>query len=102
VRATERFALGGVGLEVEEAFAEASAAERRMQAFGQALKFARQWLLKVQQGIDVGTFEDEDIVDPAKEYAVKRFEHMTSIFEYNVALGKLELATGWDAVVADE
>jgi outer membrane protein TolC len=102
VRATERFALGGVGVEVEEAFAEAAAAEKRMQAFGQALKFARQWLLKVQQGIDIGTFDDEDIVDPAKEYALKRFEHMNAIFDYNVALGKLELATGWDAVMVDE
>jgi hypothetical protein len=56
----------------------------------------------VQQGIDVGTFEDPDIVDPAKEYALRRFALMTATFDYNVAIAKLALATGWDAIAAAE
>jgi outer membrane protein TolC len=97
-RATERFALGGVGVEVETAFEEAKAAEQRLDAYRDATRFAKQWLVKVQQGIDVGTFEDEDIVDPAKEYALKKFALMTATFDYNVALSKLAAATGWAAV----
>jgi hypothetical protein len=61
---------------------------------------ARRWLVQVQQGIDVGTFDDQDIVDPAKEYALKRFAQMTAMFDYNVALARLALATGWDAIAA--
>ena len=98
IRATEQFALGGVGVEVETAFAEAKEAEKRLDAYTRATQYARQWLIKVQQGIDVGTFEDEDIVDPAKEYALKRFSQMSALFDFNVALSKLALATGWHAV----
>lgn len=101
IRATERYALGGVGVEVEQAFAEAEDAARRLDAYSRATTYARQWLIKVQQGIDVGTFDDEDIVDPAKEYALKRFSQMSATFDYNVAIAKLALATGWDAM-ADE
>lgn len=98
IRATERYALGGVAHEVEEAFAEARDAKTRLEAQGRALSLAKQWLIKVQQGIDVGTFEDEDVVDPAKEYALKRFGYLSAIFDYNVAVAKLALATGWDQV----
>ncbi|MEZ4223903.1 MAG: TolC family protein [Polyangiaceae bacterium] len=100
MRATERYATGGVAVEVEEAFAEARSAKRRLDAQQRALRLAKQWLIKVQQGIDIGTFEDEDIVDPAKEYALKRFAYMSAVFDYNLAVSKLALATGWDSVGA--
>ncbi len=102
IRATERFALGGVGWEVEQAFREAEDATRRLDAYTRATGYARQWLVKVQQGIEVGTFEDEDIVDPAKEYALKRFAQMSALFDYNIALAKLAQVTGWDTVAGDE
>ncbi len=98
MRATERYALGGVGVEVEQAFQEAKDAERRLDAYTRAASYARQWLIKVQQGIDVGVFEDQDIVDPAKEYALKTFAQMVATFDYNLALAKLWQATGWVAV----
>ncbi|HVU02709.1 MAG TPA: TolC family protein [Polyangiaceae bacterium] len=98
IRATERYALGGVGVEVETAYAEAEDAEKRLDAYTTAVRYAKQWLVKVQQGIDVGTYEDEDIVDPAKEYALKRFLQMSATLDYDMALAKLSLATGWDAV----
>lgn len=101
VRATERYALGGVATEVESAFAEAADAATRLNAYSRALSYARQWMIKVQQGIDVGTFDDEDIVAPAKEYALKRFSQMSAIFDYNVAMAKLAQATGWDAVLPE-
>lgn len=98
IRATERYALGGVGTEVEQAFAEATDAAKRVDAYTRAQGYARQWLIKVQQGIDVGTFDDEDIVSPAKEYALKRFSQMSAVYEYNIAIAKLSQATGWDSI----
>ncbi len=100
MRATERFALGGVAVEVERAFHEARGAKRRLEAFTEATQYAKRWLIKVQQGIDIGTFDDEDIVDPAKEYALKKFARMSAVFDYNMALAKLALATGWDSVAS--
>ncbi|HEY6723658.1 MAG TPA: TolC family protein, partial [Polyangiaceae bacterium] len=64
--------------------------------------YAKQWLIKVQQGIDVGVMDNEDIVDPAKEWALRRFSQMSATFDYNIAVAKLALATGWDAVTSGE
>lgn len=102
VRATERYALGGVGFEVEQAFREAEDARRRLDAWTRAAGFARRWVIQVQQAIDVGTMEERDLISPAKEYALKRFSQMSAIFDYNMALAKLALVTGWDAVTADD
>jgi len=97
LRATERFALGGVAVEVETAYREAEDAERRLDAYSEAAAYAKKWLILVQQGIDVGTNDEEDIVDPAKEWALKRFAVMSATFDYNVALGKLAQTTGWES-----
>lgn len=96
LRATERYALGGVAVEVEMAYREAEDAERRLDAYSEAAGYAKKWLILVQQGIDVGTNDEEDIVDPAKEWALKRFAVMSATFDYNVAVGKLAQATGWE------
>lgn len=101
VRATERYALGGVATEVETAFAEATDAAVRLDAYSRALSYAKQWMIKVQQGIDVGTVDDDEIATPAKEYALKRFSQMSAIFDYNVAMAKLAQATGWEAVLTE-
>jgi outer membrane protein TolC len=101
-RATERYALGGVGTEVEVAFREAQDAARRLDAYARAASYAKQWLVQVQEGINVGTYDDPDVVDPAREYALKRFLQMNATFDYNVALAKLGQATGWDIVTGDE
>lgn len=100
LRATERYALGGVAVEVETAYREAEDAQRRLDAYTEATSYAKKWLILVQQGIDVGTNDEEDIVDPAKEWALKRFAQMSATFDYNVAVGKLAQATGWEAVAS--
>jgi outer membrane protein TolC len=102
IRATERYALGGVGWEVEQAFRDAEDAARRLEAYSRATTLAKRWLVKVQQGIEVGTYEDKDIIDPAKEYALKRFSQMTATFDYNMAVAKLAQVTGWDVLVGEE
>jgi outer membrane protein TolC len=101
-RATERFALGGVGVEVEQAFREAEDAARKLEAYTRATSYAKRWLIQVQQGIDVGTFEDADVVDPAKEYALKRFSQMSATFDYNMAVAHLAQATGWEQIAREE
>ncbi len=101
MRATERFALGGVGVEVEKAFAAAEDAWRRLDAWTRATQYAKQWLIKVQQGIDIGTFDDEDIVDPSKEYALRKFSQMSAAYDYNVAVAELAQATGWDGMLGE-
>lgn len=99
MRATERYALGGVGVEVEKAYVEALDAQTRLDAYAEASDYARRWLITVQQGLDIGAFEDQDLLTPAREYALRQFSEMNATYDYNVALSKLALATGWEAVV---
>lgn len=101
VQATERFALGGIATEVEKAYLEAVDAEQQLNAYAEAAGYARRWLVIVQQGIDIGAYEENELVGPAKEYAMKRFSEMNATFEYNVALGRLAQVTGF-APVADD
>jgi len=99
--ATERFALGGVATEVEQAFLDAQAAEQRLEAAAAALHYSKQWLVKVQQAIDIGTMDNQDIVDPSKEYALRRFSQLSAIFDYNTALARLAQASGWRAILSE-
>ncbi len=99
MRATELYALGGVAVEVEKAFAEAKDAKRRLDAWGEAAQYAKQWLIKVQQGLDLGLSEDEDLVEPSKELALKRFAEMSAVFDYNVAMAQLAATTGWEEML---
>lgn len=95
MRATERYALGGVGLEVEKAYQHVVEAAVRLDAFDRATGYAKQWVIKIQQGIDIGTADEEELIEPAKEYALKQFAQMSAVHDYNIALAQLAQATGW-------
>lgn len=102
LRASEQFALGGVALEVQNAYSVAQQSSKRLDAYSAAARYAKQWLIQVQNGIDLGTMDAEDIVDPAKEYALKRFAKMSAIYAYNMAMVQLAIVTGWDAALPVE
>ncbi len=93
VLSTQRLALEGVRQQVEEAYAELEGKRQRLELAEKGVALTKSWLLKVQQGIDVGTMDERDIIEPAREFALKRFAEMTAIYEYNIAVAKLEQVT---------
>ncbi len=99
VRATERYALGGVAAEVEASHAAALAAKKRLDAWSDATNYAKRWMIKVQQGLDLGLQEQSDLVEPSKAYALKKASEMEALFDYNVALVKLAQSTGWESML---
>lgn len=101
IRATEQYAIGGIGMEVTTAYEEARDAERRLSAYEEAREYARRWLITVQQGLDIGAYDPDDVIAPAKEYALGRFNVMNATYDYHIALARLALATGWDAVAPE-
>jgi outer membrane protein TolC len=101
LRQTERFALGGIGVEVETAYAQVADAVAREKAYGMAEKTAKQWIIAVQQGIEVGTKEDADLSDAARQWAQQRFNHLTAIMDLDVAWSNLALATAWDQLAPE-
>jgi len=98
LRETERYALGGIGVEVETAYAQVADAQARERAYGSAQRTARQWVIAVQQGIEVGTKEDADLVDAARQWALQRYNHLSATMDLNLAWSNLALATAWDDV----
>jgi outer membrane protein TolC len=102
LRETERYALGGIGVEVETAYAQVVDAQKREQAYGEAQRTARRWVIAIQQGIDVGTKEDADLVDAARQWALQRYNHLSATMDLNLAWSTLALATAWDEVAPPE
>jgi outer membrane protein TolC len=98
VRALERYALGGAGVEVETAYAEVVDWQKRLEVYSKATSYARRWLVMIQQGIDVGTREEKEVLDPAKAYATNRFNALNATMELDMAMSRLAKATGWDAI----
>jgi outer membrane protein TolC len=101
VRAQQRFALGGVGAEVEQAYAEVVDWTRRVSIYAKAVSNAKKWLITVQSGIDMGTIADKELLEPAKAFAQNRFNQLNAVMELDLAMARLAKATGWDAIAPD-
>jgi outer membrane protein TolC len=101
VRSLQRLALGGVGAEVEVAYAEVVDWQKRLGAYTRAVSTAKKWLITVTQGIDVGTVEDKELLEPAKAYATNKFSMLNATMELDLAMSRLAKATGWDAIAPD-
>jgi outer membrane protein TolC len=102
IRASERFALGGVGVEVEEAFRDAEDAKRRLDAWSRATEYAERWLDQVERRIAAGTFDEKEMFDPIREVSLKRVSRLLAILDYNLAVARLAQATGWEQGIVEE
>ncbi|MEZ4307858.1 MAG: TolC family protein, partial [Polyangiaceae bacterium] len=94
MRATEQLALGGVGTEVEIAYDEVVDWRKRSESYGKAVSAAKRWLILVSQGIDIGTKETKDLIEPAKSYALNKVSQLNALYEYNLARSRLARTTG--------
>ncbi len=101
VRQLQRLALGGVAAEVEAAYAEVVDWQARADAYGKANSTAKKWLITVQQGIDLGTVPDKELLEPAKAFATNKFNMLNATMELDMAMSKLARATGWDTIAPD-
>lgn len=101
MRAVQQLADEGIEAEIRVAYAEVLDWTARREAYLKAVSRAKKWLIVVQQGIDIGTIEDKELLEPAKTYAINRFSAMNATMELDVALAKLARATGWDAIAPD-
>jgi outer membrane protein TolC len=96
-RALERLALGNAEYEVEKAYADAVEAKSREEAWDKAEHLAKQWISIVQDHIDLGTWDERQLMWPLRSYLGARVAHLTALMDYNVAMSNLALASGWDS-----
>ena len=95
-RATERLALGGIAVEVENAYGVAVEAENRERSWDAAEHKAKQWIVTLQDQIDLGSKQEKDLVEPLRAYIDARVNHVTALMDLNVSLSDLARASGWD------
>lgn len=96
-RALERLALGGVAVEVENAYATAGEAKAREENWERAEHRAKRWISSVQDAIDLGTKDERYIIEPLRAYVFARANHVQALMDFNVALSELARVTGYDA-----
>jgi outer membrane protein TolC len=96
-RAMERYALGGVAVEVENFYAGALEASAREQNWDRAEHRAKRWISSVQDAVDLGTKDERYIVEPLRAYVFARANHVQALMDLNVALSELARVTGWEA-----
>lgn len=99
-RALERLALGGVAVEVENAYAVAVEAKTREETWERAEHRAKRWISMVQDAIDLGTKDERGLWEPLRVYVYARANHVVALMDYNVALADLARVTGWDAAAS--
>jgi outer membrane protein, multidrug efflux system len=96
-RAMERLALGGVAVEVENAYGTAVEAKGREESWARAEHRAKQWISTIQDGIDLGTKDERALMEPLRAYVNARVNHIYALMEINIALSDLARTSGWDS-----
>jgi outer membrane protein TolC len=97
VRAQERMALGGIAVEVENAYGTVLEAKLREEAFARDEHLTKQWISTVEDAIDLGQKDERALTEPLRFYINARIGHIYALMDYNVALSELARASGWDA-----
>jgi outer membrane protein TolC len=92
--ARRRQALGGIYIEIQNAWLDARSARRRSDLLGHSEKVARGWYNAVDQNLKVGVAESRDLVDAARNYFELRMRHLQSIMDVNMAMATLKQAAG--------
>jgi outer membrane protein TolC len=96
-RALERLALGNAEFEVERAYADAAEAKAREEAWDRAEHLAKQWISNVQDHIDLGTWDERQLLLPLRAYLNARVQHLTALMDCNLTLSYLAMVSGWDS-----
>jgi len=88
------YAQDGVELDVKEAFLDAHNTKLEMERTEEAGKFSRQLLFLTQSNFDIGLADPKDLIDALSGFLLARGQYFEAVFNYNVALAKLDLKTG--------
>ncbi len=96
-RALERLALGGVAVEVENAYASVIEAKTREETWERSERRSKRWLSMVQDAIDIGTKDERFLIEPLRNFVVARASHLQALMDLNLTMSELARVTGWDA-----
>jgi outer membrane protein TolC len=95
-RAFERLALGGIAVEVENAYAQAMDADNREQNWSRAEHRAREWISQTTDHINFGSKDERALIEPLRALVNTRVAHLYALMDLNVTMSELARVTGWD------
>lgn len=92
--AQQRLALGGIAMEVTDAFERAHDATERELAWGDSEQAAQEWLTAMLQEYQSGSGELQSVISPLRQFLTTRYSHISAIHDLNNALLNLSVVTG--------
>ena len=95
-RALERLALGGISVEVEQAYWAAYEADQRERSWAATEHQTKGWISSVQDAIDVGSKDERALMEPLRAYVNARINHLYAMHDLSIALSDLARVSGWD------
>ena len=84
----------GIALEVEEAHQEAKMFRANLQLAEEKEKLAHQMVFLSKSNLDIGVGEEKDYTDALQLLLFSKGEYYKAVFDYNVALAKLDWKVG--------
>lgn len=90
----QRLALGGIALEVTDAYERTREAAEREDAWGESEAAAEEWLSAMLQEYQSGSGELQQVISPLRQFLTARASHIQATHDLNVALLNLTVTTG--------
>jgi len=94
VLAESALAKRGIGLEVEEAYREAKKLKENVARAEERQKMARQMMFLSKTNLDIGVGEEQPYTDALQLVLLTRGEYYKAVFDYNIALARLDEKMG--------
>jgi outer membrane protein TolC len=91
---TEKAALMGIPLEVAQAYGKVQEGYKGARGLEKAYVNARRWLVTAFSNFDIGLGKMEDIFQAFERYGVSRGDYLMTLYNYSLAVAKLDKATG--------
>ncbi len=94
MQAQQEAATGAFILEVEKAYGEAKSRYDAVKSLKKGRKAAKGWIVATHQNYQAGLADLKDFTDALVTYFMLTGDYYKAIYDYNVALSSLRLATG--------
>ncbi|MBI1909053.1 MAG: TolC family protein [Deltaproteobacteria bacterium] len=90
----KELATKGITLELKEAYMDLQSAKADLERSEESGKLSRRLLFLTQSSFDIGLAESKDLVDAVQSFLTTRGQYFEAVFNYNVAVAKLDQKSG--------
>jgi hypothetical protein len=95
LKRTEVYAVKGLLLKLEEAHLNYEEAKSNIEAAASSLRAAEAWLAGAAMDYDLDPSLAKEMISPYKATLLAKEDYFRSVFDYNMALGRVISAVGW-------